>query len=212
MLKQKRGRIQGHPPELEATNDRGEPVTIKVNGNIRILGMNVEKELTWNAHLETGMKPLLPGIRKNLGALRSLGKTLPSKSRYILARGFVISRISYLICVWGGCTPNLIRKAQRVVNTAARWVAGMTRRTRITRLQEMTGWYSVEEMTRLSAATIIWKTINMGTPGNLSESLKWNVETLEMEIIPTRINFTRQKFTHRESAWWNEIPIEIRKI
>ena len=212
MLKQKRGRLHGHPPELEVTNDRGEPETVKVKGNIRILGMNVEKDLTWNAHLETGMKPLLPGIRKNLGALRSLGKTLPPKSRNILARDFVISRISYLICVWGGSTPNLIRKAQRVVNAAARWVDGMTRRTRITRLQEMTGWNSVEEMTRLSAATIIWKTINMGTPGNLAESLKWNEETLEMEICPARINFTRKKFTHREAVWWNEIPTEIRKI
>ena len=42
-------------------------------------------------------------------------------ARNTLARGLVISKITYLISVWGGATRNYRRKAQTLLNSAARW-------------------------------------------------------------------------------------------
>ena len=122
MIKQKRGRTQGNPPELTILNKDDIPETIKDSKECRILGMNIKNDLTWTSHLETGCKSLLPSLRKTLGAIRSIGHMIPQGSKNTLARGLITSRLTYLISIWGGATPNLIRKAQRIQNAAARWV------------------------------------------------------------------------------------------
>ena len=71
----------------------------------RILGTNVQNNLNWFAHLEGGVKALLPDVRKKIGALKHLGKKIPSRCKNILARGLVTSKITYLISIWGGDHP-----------------------------------------------------------------------------------------------------------
>ena len=122
MIKQKRGRMPGIPPSLQVTNAKNEPEIINTAGHCRILGLNVQANLTWTSHLESGPKPLLPSLRRNIGALKNLSKLVPFRSRNTIARGLIQSRLSYLLCVWGGATPNLIRKAKTTQNIAARWV------------------------------------------------------------------------------------------
>ena len=202
MIKQKRGRLPGIPPSLQVTNAKSEPEIINTAGHCRILGLNVQANLTWTSHLESGPKPLLPSLRRNIGALKNLSKLVPFSSRNTIARGLIQSRLSYL----------LIRKAQTTQNIAARWVSGQSRTTRISTLLETTGWFSIREMAKLSTATILWKVINYRTPRNLHDSLNWDNQTLEFETTEPRINFTKSSFKYRACRDWNEIPIVIRTI
>ena len=144
MIKQKRGRTQGKPPELTVLNSSQQAEIVHDSKHCRILGIDVQNNFTWNAHLETGVKALLPSLRKNLGALKHLGRKVPTVSRNTLARGLIISRLTYLISVWGGGTRNLTRKAQTLQNTASRWVTGRSRTTRVSTLLEETGWFSID--------------------------------------------------------------------
>ena len=112
----------------------------------------------------------------------------------------------------GGATPNIIRKAQRTQNEAARWVTGMARNTRIATLMEAAGWNSIQEMSKLSSATLIWKVLYQKTPNKLSEKINWDRQTTDINITEPRINFTRSKFSYRASKEWNEIPQEIRTL
>ena len=66
---------------------------------------------------------LLPDLRKNLGALKQLGEIIPSGSRNTLARGLIVSRLSYLIGICG-VTENHKRQSQILLIGAARWVTG----------------------------------------------------------------------------------------
>ena len=125
MIMLKRGRTPGDPPELSVMNSRRQQEIITDSNQCRILGMNIQNNATCNSHLETGKKPLLPSLRRNLGALRHLGKQIPSGSKNTLARGLILSRLSYLISIWGGASNNLLRKAQIVQNASARWVTGL---------------------------------------------------------------------------------------
>ena len=114
MIKQKRGRTVGEPPELTVGNNRQEIEIVKDKNHCKILGINFQNNLTWSTHLETGVKALLPSLRKNLGALKNLDRKIPPKSRNILAGGLMISGLQYLLSIWGGGTENLIRKAQTI--------------------------------------------------------------------------------------------------
>ena len=51
------------------------------------------------------------------------------RSRKTLAEGLVLSRIKYLLPLWGGTTENLLRKSQVIVNNVARVVTGLGKRT-----------------------------------------------------------------------------------
>ena len=69
MVKQKRTRLKGSQPIIETVNAKGEEKTIKPQQSIRLLGVNLEQNLTWNSHILTGEKALLPAMRQQLGAL-----------------------------------------------------------------------------------------------------------------------------------------------
>ena len=102
MVKQKRTKISGFQPTLSTINEDGEEKLICPEKQIRLLGINLEQNLSWNAHILTGKKAILPAVRKQLGALKSISKEIPQKSRLQLANGLIISRISYGIALWGG--------------------------------------------------------------------------------------------------------------
>ena len=102
MVKQKRGRIGGTPPELRVVDKNGNPEVVKDSQYCKILGGTIQNNLTWIGHMETAKKAILPQIIRNLGMMKNLGNKLPLECRNTLARGMVISKINYLISIWGG--------------------------------------------------------------------------------------------------------------
>ena len=104
MIKQKKGRTPGEPPHLvvEDTENPGEHLRISYSKNFRILGANFQSNLSWQSHLETGKKSILPSIRSQLGSLQQMGRQLPRISRKILAEGLILSKFSYIITQLGG--------------------------------------------------------------------------------------------------------------
>ena len=83
----------------------------------------------WKLHLITGEKPLLAVLRKQTGIIKFLRKNMNMKSRKTLSEGLVLSRVKYLLPLWGGTTKNLVRKTQVIVNNAACAVTGLGKRT-----------------------------------------------------------------------------------
>ena len=166
MIPQKRGRITGKSPELLIV-DKGEPKIIKDSKNCRILGSTLQNNLSWQSHLETAERAVLPEARKKLGALHSLRDRLPQESRLQLATSLVISKLVYMITLWGGATQNYVRKAQILMNRAARFVTKMPRKTRIRTLLEKCRWLSVKEMIKFHSLLQLWKILRMKKPESM---------------------------------------------
>ena len=102
MVKQMRGRTRGSPPSLWIQRAPGDWKQVENSGYSRILGANVQGNLLWSSHLETGERALFPQVRKHLGMLRSKGRMIPLTSRNNIARGLLLSKINYLMILWGG--------------------------------------------------------------------------------------------------------------
>ena len=77
----------------------------------RILGATLQNNLTWQAHLETAEKAIIPEARRKLGALYSLKKFLPQSSRLQLATSLIVSKLVYLVPLWGGGDPESHQKS-----------------------------------------------------------------------------------------------------
>ena len=95
MSKQKRGRLRGEPPELRVTEIVDNTEVEKVISDVsycRILGANLKNNQSWEAHLTTGKKAILPAVRRQLGALQSLRHVLSRKAKLQLVNSLILSR------------------------------------------------------------------------------------------------------------------------
>ena len=164
MVPQKRARLRGHSPSIEITNKKGELETIAAGRYTRILGFNIQDNLSLQAHMETGEKNLLGDLRKKLGALKHLGKQLPKSCRKTLAQGLVISRVTYVSQIWGATTQNYLTKLQSIVNKRARYVTQAGRRTSMNKLMLETGWWTVREMVTFQSLVIMWTIMRKDIP------------------------------------------------
>ena len=105
MTRQKRVRLQDNPPpQLTVTTLQVILKNIQTSDHCRLLGANIDKDMSWKSHLTTGPKALIPALRTKIGALQHFAKYLPKQSRLLLANGLIISKLLYLITVWGGPT------------------------------------------------------------------------------------------------------------
>jgi hypothetical protein len=68
----------------------------------RLLGAIISNDLTWRSHCISGKDSLVKQLSKKIGALKMVCRRLSHKSRLALANGIVMSRLLYLIPVWGG--------------------------------------------------------------------------------------------------------------
>ena len=105
-------RDPGTPPRLKVQDEKGKDKWIVDSSHLRVLGGNLQANLTWESHLESGLKALLPGVRQQLGRLRFLGTLIPKRSRANMARGMILSRLNYLMPLWGGAATHKSEKCK----------------------------------------------------------------------------------------------------
>ena len=106
MDKQCRCKVKGNPPYLLALNNKQETITVNTSKESRLLGVNMGQDMTWKSHLITGEKPLLAALRNQKGMIKFLSKNMNMESRKILAEVLVLSRVKYLLPLWGGTMEN----------------------------------------------------------------------------------------------------------
>ena len=85
-------------------------------------------------------------------------------TRLMVANGIVMSKICYLIQLWGGCEGYLLHALQVLLNRAARAVTGMSGFTSTRRLMLSCGWLSVKQLVVYHSVTMIHKVMKTGTP------------------------------------------------
>ena len=97
----KRMRITDTAPSLIEHNPHGLVKVITAQKDIKLLGITLQDNLTWSSHIENGTDALFPAAQKKLGVLKHLGSSMPMRSRKLLTEGLVISKLRYIIPIWG---------------------------------------------------------------------------------------------------------------
>ena len=205
-MKQKRARQQGSPPEIQVTTRQNTVKTIKSGKYTVLLGVTLQQNTTWQAHLDTGEDPLIPKLRKTLGGIKYIGKFLSEKGKLMLMNGLVISRLTYLIPMWRGTNDKFLSKIQAVQNNAARFISGKHRRTKTKELMEHCKWLNVKEMSELYTLVAIFRIVKMGIPYYFSTKINMDQDNIIFSTKP-RLQNTAANFI------WRGIRLrEINKI
>ena len=110
MVRQKRARLSGQPPQLSVTNPDGTLKIIQAKDSCRLLGANINKDSTWTHHLELGEKPIVKSLRSILGTLSHISKHMPIKSRLSAGKWFIPQQIGLFTTHVGGSHNQRLQK------------------------------------------------------------------------------------------------------
>ena len=208
MVKQKRAKVLPDPPTLILQTWEGEKVLFN-QIHSRLLGLNLHQDLGWRSHFYLGTKPLIPALRRRLGQLKHLGSLIPRRGRQHLANGLIVSKLSYMITVWGGAENVHLTKLQSLLNMTARYVMNGGRGWRTMKIMRACNWLSVRELSLYYSLVTLWKVLYLETPIQLSDKFTWTEDRFIQTSIP-RLQMTANYWRWRNCENWNNLSEELR--
>ena len=96
--------------------------------------------------------------------MKKIGRVANFKNRKLIANGIFLSKLSYLIPLWGGCNLNLLHSLQILQNKAARIVTKLDWGTPTSVLLSQCGWLSVYQLSVYQTCILVHKVLASKSP------------------------------------------------
>ena len=125
----------------------------------QLLGGFIAQNLKWTNHILLNEKSLVKQLGTRLNALKKVSRVADFKTRKMLADGLFMSKLVYLIPLWGGCEKFLIKALQIIQNKAARSVTKLGIFTPVQTLLRQCGWLSVNQLVFYHTVILLFKTL-----------------------------------------------------
>ena len=184
----------------------------------KLLGGLVSNDFLWNTHIRDDEKSLFRNLVSRINALSKISRFSSFKTRKMIANGVIMSRLIYLIQLWGGSSFYLIRMLQILQNRAARLVTKLGWYTPVKTLLLQCGWLSVHQLVHYHSLVLVFKIRDVNKPKYFCDKLKSEFcrETRLATGGGIRKNqkikhkTTQQSFIPRTVDIWNKLPQDLR--
>ena len=163
---------------------------------------------------------LMKSLNTRLGAIKKIKNLASFKNRKMIAEGIFMSKLSYLIALWGGCGAGLKKSLQLIQNKVARAVTRLSWSTPARDLLHQCGWLSVNQLIFYHSVLLVFKVKLAQTPKHLhsmhnSWSYQYRTRQAESGLIQQagkpRLEITKDSFRWRAATQYNQLPAELRK-
>ena len=148
-----------------------------------------------------------------------MAKVADFKTRKMLANGLFMSKLVYLMPLWGGCDKFLIKALQIVQNKAARTVTKLGIFTPVRTLLKQCGWLSVNQLVFFHTVVLLFKTLQNKSPEYLLSmaGIEYNYKSRAKDAgklrvvvgykLDSELNF--KSYRWRSIRYWNQLPQDI---
>ena len=190
----------------------------------KLLGGLIHQNLKWAEHVLYGDGSLAKALSSRLNALRLVSNVATFKTRKLIAEGIVMSKLIYLIEVWGGCENYLLKALQVIQNRALRIVTKQGNRTSIRVMLNHCGWLSVSQLVFYHSVVMLHKTRLTGFPKYLYNMYQFDDEPMrktrlaQLNLVKLRVpqifksELTRTGFKWRSIQCYNQLPLSTRSV
>ena len=193
--------------------------TIKPTSSEKLLGCWIDENLKWSEHIRDNKENLVRSLATRLGAMKKIGRVASFQNRKMLANGIFMSKLSYLIALWGGCGILLRKTLQNIQNKVARAVTKLDWSTSPAVLLHQVGWLSVNQLIFYHSVLLIFKVNKTQTPKYLDNMFSWTFNYNTRQAVgglirlvgKPKLDITRNSFRWRAANQFNQLPAEIRK-
>ena len=184
----------------------------------KLLGAYIHQDLKWNEHIQDNEESLIRSLGSRLGALKMVGKVASFKNRKLIADGILMSKLCYLIALWGGCSSYLLKTLQVIQNKAARVVTKLDWSTPTEELLKQCGWLSVHQLAVYHSVLVVYKVLQSKSPEYLTSmfNTKYQYRTRQADsgvikhMSCPRLTLTSNSFRYQASGHYNGLPGHIR--
>ena len=142
-----------------------------------LLGFQVDQNLGFSNFLISGKDSVINSLGKRIGALKSIAKVANFKTRLSVCSSLVISRILYMLPLYGGAPEYMLEalqkkqcEAMRIV-TRRKWEVLGRRMTSTKELLRQCNYLSVRQMIYFYSVATVHKTMENKMPEYLHEVL-----------------------------------------
>ena len=198
-------------PSIKVGADDIEPVT-----SVRNLGVIFDSQLKMDLHVTRACKTAY----YHLHNIRRIRKYLTDDATCTIVHAFVTSQIDYCNSLLSGLPDNLIKKVQRVQNTAARLVCKLRKYDRITPAMITLHWLPVKYRIVFKVALLVYKGIHGKAPSYIKEMLVMKSSSRYVMrsndacllTVPKHRCSTlgARSFAVQGPKQWNDLPTELR--
>ena len=190
--------------------------TIQPTESEKLLGGHLHQSLEWKLHIRDHKESLMNQLNSRLNGLRKLCVNASFGTRLMVANGVVMSKLVYLITLWGGAQQFLLNAVQVQQLAAARAVCGFgcwrwSRR----KLLDKLGWLSVRQLVFYHSVLQVHKTLKTRVPLSLFQALsvdfpRWTRTAAHGQIRQDNSFLSQDTFKYRAMKSYNSVPDSVR--
>ena len=195
--------------------------TIKPTESEKLLGGHLHQSLKWNHHIRDSEHSIMKQITGRTNGLKKIASNSTFKTRLMVANGVIMSKLIYLITVWGGAQQYLLKGLQVQQLTAARTVCGFASKWwSKKRLLDKLNWMSIRQLIFFHTTLQAHKSIMSGKPASIHESLSVDYPYRTRNAANGHIRFGEEfrgdsdlvtaSFKHRAVHCYNMVPRSVR--
>ena len=179
---------------------------------VKNLGVIMDRNLSWELHAKHVANKCF-GILIGILHAKHL---LPASVLPRIIDALVLSHIRYCVQVFGGSGKNVLHELQKVVNFAARVIAGRRKHDHVSDVIKELGWLNVPKLVVYFDLCMMHKILLSNMPIGLREQLSFNHESIarrtrqseHLSLVRPRNNHGKRSFIYRASKLYNEHAID----
>jgi hypothetical protein len=191
-------------------------VTVEPSISVKILGVTLDRHLNLESHVSTVCKSAYHQLHL-IGKIRKFLTLSAAKTLFIST---VLSRLDFCDGILAGLPDELIKKLQRVQNSAARLVLEADRRLDSLTLLRRLHWLPVLQRTHFKILTMVFRCVQGNAPLYLSSLIEPHSQPRpglrssgsRNLSIPTAqtAHYGERAFSRLGPTLWNALPEEIK--
>ena len=184
----------------------------------------VHQDLKWSDYILHDENSLLRILSNRVNGLKKVCYAASFKQRKTVADGIFMSKLIYMIQVWGGCENYLLKSLQIIQNKAARVVTKLKWDTPVGTLLSQCGWLSIRQLIWYHSVILVHRIRLSKVPKYLYNMYNFNeeknVQTRQtgLKLISLKnmkapkSELVRRGFRWRSFQDYNLLPLDIRSI
>jgi len=188
-------------------------IEIKTSQSIVILGVELDRELKFNAQIDA----ICSQIGKQINALKRMKHYLNKKSRKVIYSNYINCNLDYCSVTWLFANKTDLEKLEKTNKRALRVVTNNGNMS-YEELCKQENQLTVFKRCLKSMAVLIYKIKKGISPQYLQELISEQCVTYEMRdndklVLPpfNTVKFGKNSFKYQGAKFWNSIPIEIKQ-
>ena len=197
---------------------------IRSTASERLLGAHINCNMKWNDHIWDNENSMLISLNQRHGALKKIVKAASFKTRLTIANGIFMSKLTFMMPLWAGCSDYLVRALQVCQNNVARTVTRHERSVSVKQILKECGWRSVNQEIFYHTALLIHKILLQKSPSYLYDQLtadgSYGYPTRrassssirQSKSFKTSLTLCKKSFRWCGVSFYEKLPSSLREI